>query len=102
MKIFLLSDNVDTQVGLRLVGIEGIVVHEKDIFLQELEKVLQNPDIAIVLVTTKLVEMCPDIISDLKLNVPNTLIIEIPDRHGSKSIGVAVDQCISEAIGVKI
>ncbi|MFA6627512.1 MAG: V-type ATP synthase subunit F [Bacilli bacterium] len=102
MKFFLFSDNVDTQVGLRLVGIEGMVVHEKGVFLEALEKVLQDPSIAVVLITTKIVECCPEIISELKLHDPNTLIVEIPDRHGSESVGVAVDRCISEAIGVKI
>ena len=30
MKFFLLSDNIDTQMGMRLAGIEGIVIHERD------------------------------------------------------------------------
>ena len=38
MRFFLISDNVDTEVGMRLVGIEGVVVHEKDEFLNALEK----------------------------------------------------------------
>ena len=29
MKIYLVSDNVDTLVGMRLAGIEGCVVHEQ-------------------------------------------------------------------------
>ena len=28
MKFFLISDNVDTVTGMRLAGIEGVVVHE--------------------------------------------------------------------------
>ena len=28
MKFFLISDNIDTQMGMRLAGIEGVVVHE--------------------------------------------------------------------------
>ena len=27
MKMFLISDNVDTQTGMRLAGVEGVVVH---------------------------------------------------------------------------
>ncbi len=30
MRFYLISDNVDTQVGMRLAGIEGVVVHEAD------------------------------------------------------------------------
>ena len=28
MRFYLISDNVDTQVGMRLAGIDGIVIHE--------------------------------------------------------------------------
>ena len=30
MKYFLISDNVDTLAGMRLVGVRGVVVHEED------------------------------------------------------------------------
>ena len=36
MKFFLLSDNVDTVTGMRLAGIEGVVVHKAE----ETEKAL--------------------------------------------------------------
>lgn len=34
MKFYLISDNVDTEMGLRLVGIEGEVVIKDVIFLK--------------------------------------------------------------------
>ncbi|MBU0996652.1 MAG: V-type ATP synthase subunit F [Firmicutes bacterium] len=102
MKFYLISDNVDTLVGMRLVGIEGKVVHEKKEVLIELEKTLQDESICIVLMTTKLVELCPEVISELKLKQPRPLIVEIPDRHGSEDIGKAIDRYVSEAIGVKL
>lgn len=30
MKMYLISDNVDTYTGMRLAGVDGIVVHEQD------------------------------------------------------------------------
>ena len=56
MKFYLLSDNIDTQMGMRLAGIEGVVVHERHEVLEELERVMHMEDIAIVLMTTKLIE----------------------------------------------
>jgi V/A-type H+-transporting ATPase subunit F len=102
MKFYLISDNIDTLVGMRLVGIEGVVVHERHEVLAELEKAIQNEDICIVLITTKLIELCPKVISELKLKQPRPLIVEIPDRHGSADIGKAIDRYVSEAIGVKL
>ena len=95
MKFYLLSDNIDTQMGMRLAGIEGVV-------LEELERVMHMEDIAIVLMTTKLIETCPEVISELKLKQKKPLIVEIPDRHGSAKIGETIDRYVSEAIGVKL
>ena len=67
MKFFLISDNIDTLMGLRLVGIEGVVVHTRRDFLEVLQSKMKDSSIAIILVTTKLVDMCPDIISEIKL-----------------------------------
>jgi len=102
MKFYLLSDNTDTLVGMRLAGIEGKIIHERHEVLEELEKAIQNPEICIVLITTKLIELCPDVVSELKLKQPKPLIVEIPDRHGSADIGKAIDRYVSEAIGVKL
>lgn len=102
MKFFLISDNIDTQMGLRLAGIEGVVVHERHEMLETLEKALHDESIAIVLITTKLIELCPDVISEIKLKQKKPLIVEIPDRHGDSKIGETIDRYVSEAIGVKL
>ena len=54
MKFFLISDNIDTLMGLRLVGIEGVVVHTRKDFLEVLQSKMRDSSIAIILVTTKL------------------------------------------------
>lgn len=102
MKFFLISDNIDTLMGLRLVGIEGTIVHNRHEFLELLEKKMRDETIGIILVTTKLVDMCPDIISEIKLKQQKPLITEIPDRHGESKIGETIDGYVSEAIGVKL
>lgn len=102
MKFFLISDNTDTQMGMRLAGIEGVVVHERRDVLRELEKALHDPDIAVVLITTKLIELAPKVISELKLRQLKPLIVEVPDRHGQHNIGETIDKYVSEAIGVKL
>ena len=38
MKFFLISDNTDTQMGMRLAGIEGIVVSRPEEVSEALEK----------------------------------------------------------------
>lgn len=102
MKFFSISDNIDTQMGFRLVGIEGVVVHERHEFLETLEKAMHDHEIAIILITSKLISLCPDVISELKLTRKEPLLVEVPDRHGSSRIGEVLDGYVSEAIGVKL
>jgi V/A-type H+/Na+-transporting ATPase subunit F len=102
MKFFLLTDNTDTLMGMRLVGIEGKVIHERKEVLEELEKVLNNDEIGVLMITTKLVELAPQVISELKLKQLKPIIVEIPDRHSSSKIGASIDEYVSQAIGVKL
>ena len=70
--------------------------------MEVLEKVLHREDVAVILMTTRLVETCPEVISELKLKLKKPLIEEIPDRRGSAKIGETIDRYVSEAIGVKL
>ena len=83
MRFYLISDNVDTQVGMRLAGIEGVVVHERAEVEHALRSAMAMEDVAVVLITETLLQLCPDLVYDLKLNQKRPLIVEIPDRHGN-------------------
>ena len=100
MKMFLISDNVDTQTGMRLAGVEGVVVHERDELRQALETTLADKDIGIILLTEKFGREFPDIIDDVKLNHRLPLIIEIPDRHGTGRKADFITSYVNEAIGL--
>lgn len=102
MKFFLISDNTDTQMGMRLAGIEGVVVNRPDEVKQALEKAKADKDVGVVLMTEKLIELCKDIVYDMKLNSTKPLIVEIPDRHGTSDISKSIDRYVSEAIGLKL
>jgi V/A-type H+-transporting ATPase subunit F len=102
MKFFLISDNTDTQMGLRLAGIDGVVAHSREEVLRELNLAIKDDTIAIVLMTTLAINTAPVEIAELKLKLSKPLIVEIPDRHGSAKIGETIDAYISEAIGIKI
>ena len=102
MKFFLISDNVDTKMGMRFAGIEGVVVHEEDEVRRELERAMEREDIAVILMTERLVSLCPDLIYDLKLNRKQPLIVEIPDRHGNGRTKDSITKYVQDAIGVKL
>ena len=102
MRFYLISDNVDTQVGMRLAGIEGVVVHEADEVRRELTKAMEMEDVAVVLITERLLTLCPELVYDFKLIRKRPLIVEIPDRHGNGRTKDSITRYVREAIGVKI
>lgn len=101
MKMYLISDNIDTLTGMRLAGVEGCVIHEKDELKQQLEKVKANKEIGIVLLTEKFGREYPDIVNEAKL-WKSPLFVEIPDRHGTGRKPDFITAYVNEAIGLKL
>lgn len=102
MNIYLISDNIDTQIGMRLAGIEGVVVHGREEFIGALKQAVANVQIGIILITVKLAQLAPEIVADIKLNQRLPLLVEIPDRHGIGKEEDYITKYIKEAIGLKI
>jgi V/A-type H+-transporting ATPase subunit F len=102
MRFYLISDNIDTYVGMRLAGIEGVMVSGQEEVRETLQAAMDNREIGVVLITEKLVSLAPDLVYDLKLNRKRPLIVEIPDRHGSGRSKDSITRYVKEAIGVKI
>ena len=102
MNMYLISDNIDTLTGMRLAGVEGVVVHEKQELKEAIDKVLADKEIGIVLLTEKFGRDFPDLVNDVKLNHKLPLFIEIPDRHGTGRKPDFITAYVNEAIGLKL
>lgn len=102
MRMFLISDNIDTYVGMRLAGVEGVVIHSKKHLKQQLTLAVNDKSIGIVLITEKFSRQFPEIIDDVKLNRRLPLIVEIPDRHGTGRKPDFITNYVNEAIGLKL
>lgn len=102
MKMFLISDNVDTYTGMRLAGVEGVVVHKEEELKEELDKVFSDKEIGIVLLTEKFGRDFPELINDVKMNHRTPLFVEIPDRHGTGRNKNFITDYVNQAIGLKL
>jgi V/A-type H+-transporting ATPase subunit F len=102
MKVFMLSDNTHTLTGMRLSGVEGVVVHEREEILKELAKVKEKRDVGILLITELLAERVQLELNQMKLSVSLPIIVEIPDRHGTRRPPDFLTRYIRESIGLKI
>ena len=67
-----------------------------------LRNAMADESVGIILMTERLVSLCPDLVYDLKLTVSRPLIVEIPDRHGNGRAKDSISRYVREAIGVKI
>ena len=102
MKFYLISDNIDTQMGMRLAGVEGVVAHAPDEVEEALDKAMEMEDVGIVLMTELAVKQCREKVYDYKLNRKTPLIVEIPDRHATSEISETISKYLSEAVGIKL
>lgn len=100
MKLFLISDNTDAMIGMRLAGIEGVRVTSAEESEKALDRVLSDEEIAVLLVTPGVEQLCPARLRELKQgNRP--LLVTIPDGEGNQS-GDSVTEYIREAIGIQM
>lgn len=65
MKMFVFSDNNDTCVGLRLAGVDGVVVHTREELAPRLAELLTRDEYGVILVTEKLRREADDLISQV-------------------------------------
>ena len=106
VKVLVVEDEASIRemiaLNLRLAGMEGTVVHQYDETVAALKTAMEDPDIAVVLMTQKLVSLCQDLVYQYKQQSKTTLIVEIPDRHGSGNIGESIGEYVKQAIGITI
>ncbi len=102
MKMYLISDNVDTLIGMRLAGVDGIVAHEKEEVREALTKAMNDPNVGIVLLTEKLGRDFPEMLNEIKLERKMPLLVEIPDRHGTGRKKDFITSYVNEAIGLRL
>ncbi len=102
MKYFVVTDSTDTLVGLRLAGIDGVVVREEEAASEAIRAAVENPSVGVLLVTEGLAALCADLLAPVKMSAHRPLVVEIPDRHSTGRAPDSITRYIREAIGVKL
>ena len=102
MKMYVISDNIDTRTGMRLAGIDGCVAHGRTEVIEALESAIKDSDLGILLLTQKAMGDASDYINRYKLEHSLPLIVGIPDRHGVDKNQNRITEYIRDAIGLKI
>ena len=101
MKMFVISDNNDTFTGMKLCGVNGVVVHTEEEVVAAVERALEDKSIGIIMITEKLRRLADSYISQKMNSLGEPLFLEIPDRHGSTRRS-SIGSFISTSIGLKV
>ncbi|MBQ8509780.1 MAG: V-type ATP synthase subunit F [Clostridia bacterium] len=101
MKMYVISDNNDTFTGLKLAGVDGVVVHTEEEVIAAVERVLTDPSVGIILITEKLRTLADSYISGKMSKLREPLFLAIPDRHGASSQS-GMSEFIRTSIGLKL
>ncbi|HAG14055.1 MAG TPA: ATP synthase subunit F [Ruminococcus sp.] len=102
MRCFVISDNIDTLMGMRLAGMEGVVVHSREEALSALGDAMHAEGVAVVLITEKLAALCGAEVQELKERASQPLLVIIPDRHGTSDMTAAISRYLAETVGIHI
>ena len=103
MKIFCISNSKDTKTGMRLAGIEGIVLNSKEEILNKLNEITkEKKEIGIVLITQNLVKLCEEEILKIKAKFKLPLIVTIPNDDENSNVSGLISKYINDSIGIKI
>lgn len=100
MKLFLISDNTDAMIGMRLAGIEGVRATDPESAERAFAQALANEEIGVLLITPGVETLCPARVRELKRGI-RPLVVTIPDSDGNAA-GDSVTDYIREAIGIQM
>lgn len=102
MKVRLISDSNDTLIGMRLVGIEGKIAVDKDEIINEFNRLSDDKDVGLVLITENVNAICEEFFTERKLSQSRPLITVIPGYKTDGTAQSSIMKCVNEAIGVKM
>lgn len=101
MESYLISDNEETLLGMKMAGVSGELLTENLEILDRIDELILDPKIGIIILTHKTKEKIEEEVMKRKLQSKETLIVEIPGpRESIKSDFIT--KYIRESIGLKL
>lgn len=101
MKYSIIGDE-DTVLGFGMVGIDGKVAADADEAKRAFQTILENKETGIVIITERVADMIRPIVDRYLFTESFPLIVEIPDRDGTKPGRPGIREMVNTAIGLKL
>lgn len=79
MKMFCISDSIDTAVGLKLAGIDYVILNKKEEIVLKLQEIVKDDSIGIIAITDNVYKLIPKEIENIEETKNIPLILRIPN-----------------------
>jgi V/A-type H+-transporting ATPase subunit F len=101
MKYSIIGDE-DTVLGFGMVGVSGKIAVNADEAQRAFHTILEDKEICIIIITECIADMIRPIVDKYLFTVSFPLIVEIPDRNGTKPGRPGIKEMVNTAIGLKL
>ncbi len=101
MKYSIIGDE-DTVLGFGMVGVSGKVADNADEAQRAFQALLQDKETSIIIITERIADMIRSTVDKYLFTVSFPLIVEIPDRNGTKPGRPGIKEMVNTAIGLKL
>jgi V/A-type H+-transporting ATPase subunit F len=101
MKYSIIGDE-DTVLGFGIVGVSGKVADNAEQAERAFQTMLEDKETSIIIITERIADMIRPIVDKYLFTVSFPLIVEIPDRKGTKPGRPGIKEMVNTAIGLKL
>jgi V/A-type H+-transporting ATPase subunit F len=101
MKYSIIGDE-DTVLGFGMVGVSGKVVANADEAQRAFQAILGDKETSIIIITERIADMIRPTVDRYLFTESFPLIVEIPDRNGTKPGRPGIKEMVNTAIGIKL
>jgi V/A-type H+-transporting ATPase subunit F len=100
MKSYVISENRDSYLGMKLVGIDGVYLRTQDEIEAAFKQALKDKEIGIVFLSERASLMIEALVIEAKKKYFVPLITVIPDRYGYQREEGLITRYIKESVGL--
>jgi len=101
MKYSIIGDE-DTVLGFGIVGVSGKVAESPEEAQRAFEAMLEDHQTGVVIITEHVADMIRHLVDRYLFTETFPLVVEIPDRTGSKPGRPEIKELVNMAIGIKL
>jgi V/A-type H+-transporting ATPase subunit F len=101
MKYSIIGDE-DTILGFGIVGVDGKVANNAEEAQRAFDALLEDKETGIIIVTERIADMIRATVDRYLFTMSFPLVVEIPDRGGTKPDRPGIKEMVNAAIGIKL